>query len=272
MTSRLHSSQPSNSRENASFDDTQLSDPAMQAKNCETGYFVTLSITKPHTIYTTVYQLDFSTNCATATTTEQQVIVTTTQSSASVNSQTAVSNNGDNISATTIGIIVRCIILGVLLLLALCCILRQQKKCFYRSSRLIARPTGPSGSSGPREAPDIQGQSGPQRAQGYPESLGAADLAESAKISEVRDNSEPFGSPEDQEYRGPPESHGPPGSSGSSESTESQESQESQESRETPEIDESRELHGSSSSHGLQGVQEVQSVQSVQNVQSVQSV
>jgi len=110
----------------------------MQAKNCETGYFVTLSITRPHTTYTTVNQLGSPTNCATATTTEQQAIITTTQTPASFNSQTAVSSNDGNTSATTIGIIVGCIILGVLLLLALCCTLRQHGKRSDRPPRLIA--------------------------------------------------------------------------------------------------------------------------------------
>ena len=112
----------------AHFNDDPLPCLAMQAENCEKGYFVTLSITGPDTTYTTIIQLGSPTNCTTATPTGQQAIVTPTQTPASDTNQTPVSNNNSDTSATTIGIVVGCITLGVLLLLAICCISRQHDK------------------------------------------------------------------------------------------------------------------------------------------------
>jgi len=66
----LHISQSLKSKEHVSFDDIKISDFIMQAKNCKIDYFVMFNIMKSHTVYTTVYQLNFSTNCATVTTTE----------------------------------------------------------------------------------------------------------------------------------------------------------------------------------------------------------
>lgn len=156
---------------------------AMQARNCEKDYFVTLSITRPDTTYTTIIQLGPSTNCAAAIPTRQPFIVTPTPTPASVTNQTPVSNSHDNTSAITIGLIVGFILFGLLLLLAICCIPKQHEK---RPPRPIAGPPGPEGPQGApgiqgqpgqQGAPGLHGQPGPPGAQGYPGAPGAAGPA-----------------------------------------------------------------------------------------------
>lgn len=103
----------------------------MYVRNCEQGRLVTLSITRPATIYTTTVQLKSSINCGTNS--QQQTIVTPTTTAGLVANQTPASNHYDNDSVTTIGITVGCISLGaLLLLLASCCIPPQQKKSLPR--------------------------------------------------------------------------------------------------------------------------------------------
>ena len=203
--------------------------PAVQEKDYETGYFVTLSITKLYTTYTTVIQLGNS-----ATSTTNQDIATATQTLAS-NSQIIDSNNCNNSTSITIGIIVGCIALGLLLLFIICCAGRPLKKSRWHGRRGRRGRQGSPGPPGPPGPQGLHGYAGPPGPAGVPGPPGPAGAPAG------HGNPGPPGPPGVRGYLGPPSPQAPPRPAGP---------------------------RGSHGPPGLQGVRGMQGAQGVQGIQA----
>ena len=125
------------------------------------NYYVTLSITKSYTTYTTIIQLE----SGVTPTTTLRAVPSTLQYLTSSTVGPIISSSGSNISGTTIGIIVLCILVPLFLLLAFCACCRKGG-CELRASEGLRGPPGEPGPMGERGLRGFQGEQGLRGFQG----------------------------------------------------------------------------------------------------------